>query len=128
MGFKRNMAAAAFVVLLAAPAAAQSVWTLVGSRPVSAGVDRDAIPVQDREVYSQIVLCADGGAVRLHDVSVRFSDGSSQDLGLRDKIDRGRCTDSFDLRRGRDRYVDSVAFAYDAGAGRSPARLRVMAR
>jgi hypothetical protein len=128
MALMRKMTAAALVLLVAAPAAAQSVWNRVGSRPISDSVDRDAIPVQDGEVYSQIVLCSDGAPLRLNDVTVRFRDGGSQDLAVRDKIERGGCTDSYDLRAPNDRHIDSVAFTYQATSGGRPARVRLMAR
>ena len=115
-------------VMLAAPVAAQSGWTELGSRDVSDRVDRDTIAVRGRQLYSQIALCAQQAPVRFFDLAVRYRSGRIQNIPVRALVRRGDCTRYLDLR-GRNRDVAVVDFTYEAASlGRQRARVRLFAR
>ena len=116
------------VMVVAAPAVAQSVWVPIGSRDVTDRVDRDSIDVAGHGQFDQVRLCTNGSAIRFHDVDVRFRNGASQDLAVRSLVPRGACTEAFDLR-GRERDIQTVAFTYEAASlGRRNGRVRLYAR
>jgi hypothetical protein len=65
--------------------------------------------------------------VRFYEVVVRYRNGASQDLPVRELVGRGYCTRTYDLR-GRERNIESVAFTYEAASlRRSSARVRLYA-
>ena len=118
---------AATALIVAAPAAAQMTWVQLGSREVSDRTDRDVIRAPGGQIYNQIRLCVERAPVRFHDVDVRYRNGSSQNLSVRNVVGRGRCTAPLDLR-GRDRDIESVTFTYEAASlGHRTARVRLLA-
>ncbi len=128
MAFTRYFWTAATIGLLAVPAAAQPAWDQLGSREVNDRVDRDAIAAYGRQTYSEVRLCVERAPVRFYDVVVRFRNGQSQQLPVRELVGRGHCSEPLDLR-GRERNIAQVAFTYEAASlGRRSARVRLLAR
>ena len=127
MTMTRRFWMAATALTVAAPAAAQLTWVELGSREVSDRVERDVIHAEGGQIYNQIRLCVDRAPVRFHDVDVRYSNGATQSLSVRDLVARGRCTAPLDLR-GRNRDIESVTFTYEAASlRRRTARVRLLA-
>lgn len=126
---RKLMLATVLAAAMAAPAIAQGGWTMVGQREVSDRVDRDTISVEGRRQFTQIKLCVDRHAVRIHDFDVRFRNGGNQDVSVRDVVAAGSCTRDVALsgRGGRD--IVNVAFTYEAASlGRERAHIRLLAR
>lgn len=116
------MAAAALAV--AAPAAAQQTWRLLGAHEVGDGAGSGTIQVAGGRRYGEVRICVRRHNVRFRDVDIRFVNGGNQAVRLRSIIARDSCTGAIVLRGGR-REIASVAFTYDA-AGR--AQMGVYAR
>ena len=118
---------AAAILTVAAPIAAQGTWVQLGSREVSDRAERDTFRTDGGTIYNQIRLCVERAPVRFHDVDVRYRNGTSQNLSVRDVVPRGRCTAPLDLR-GRNRDIESVTFTYEAASlGHRTARVRLLA-
>lgn len=114
---------------IAAPAAAQRGWILVGEREVSDRVDRDVISVEGRRRFSQVRICVGRNRIRFYDIDVRFRNGGNQDVPVRAVIRAGGCTRNVVLRGRGGRDISSVAFTYEAASlGRERSHARVYAR
>ena len=102
-------------------------WELVAQRIVSFRSDRDTMPVVGRDRHSQVMLCVYNQAVRLSDFDVKFKNGGSQDIAVRNVIGAGQCTRAIDLN-GQKRDIKAVTLAAKAiGFGRG-ALVKVFAR
>jgi hypothetical protein len=117
---------AAFAV--AAPAAAQSGWTRLGHREVNDSVERDRIEARGGARYRQVMICVEEAPVRFASVVVRYRNGATQDVSLRELIRAGACSRDIQLR-GRDRDIEAVDFTYEAASlGRGRAKVELFAR
>lgn len=98
-----------------APALAQQGMGLIGQRAVD-GADRDSIPARGGEQYREIMICVENAPVAFQDVTVRFRNGGTQNIRLRQRIAAGRCSRVVSLS-GRDRDIQAVDFSYAPAAG-----------
>jgi hypothetical protein len=82
------------------------------------------------------MVCVYNKPVRFLDMDVRFGNGRSQDIGVRNVIGAGQCTRAIDLN-GHRRDIRSVSFTYRTAPGFhrtgnfgrfQPAYIRVYAR
>ena len=105
----------AALILLAAPAAAQTGMGLIGERAVD-GADRDTVPARGGEQYREIMICVENAPVAFQEVVVRFRSGATQNVRLRQRIAAGRCSRVVGLS-GRDRDIQAVDFTYAPAAG-----------
>jgi hypothetical protein len=85
-------------------------WELVGQRSVNFRLAHDTIPAFGRERYSQVMLCVYNQAVRISDFDVKFANGGSQDVAVRNVIGAGQCTRAIDLK-GNQRDIKAVTLA-----------------
>jgi len=111
---------AALVMLVAAPALAQTGMGLIGQRVVE-GADRDTIPARGGEPYREIMFCVEDAPVAFQEVVVRYRSGASQNIRLRQRIAAGRCSRVVGLS-GRDRDIQAVDFTYAPAAAGGGAR------
>lgn len=111
-------------------------WELVGATQVSFRTERDTIRVRGNERHRQLMVCVYNKPVRFLDMDVRFGNGRSQDIGVRNVIGAGQCTRAIDLN-GHRRNIQSVSFIYRTAPGFhrtghfgrfQPAYIRVYAR
>ncbi len=121
--------AALAALAIAAPAVAQSSgWTRLGQREVSDSVDRDTIRARGGAQYRQAMICVEQAPVRFVDVVIRYRNGGTQDVRMRDLIRAGACTRDINLR-GQSRDIEAVEFTYEAASlGRERARIELFAR
>jgi hypothetical protein len=120
--------AAAAAALLAAPAAAQETgWTTVGRASVDGGAASGSIKVRWDPSFRQGMFCTDGSAIRLGDATLRFEDGTSKVVKVRQKLGDGGCSKPIAVPRKR--QVATVDIAYDAAtlAG-GKAKVQLVAR
>ena len=122
-------AAGSLAALSAAPADAQrySNWRVVGYKTVD-GRDSDSIKLRGDTRYRQIRLCAANAPIRMRDVDVRFENGRSQDINVRQRLNAGTCTRNIDLSGNR-RDIKLISLRYEpiARGYRRPI-IRVQAR
>lgn len=112
----RTAVLAALVALAAAaPALAQTGMGLIGHRVVD-GADRDSIPARGSAQYREIMICVENAPVAFQEVVVRFRNGGTQNIRLRQRIAAGRCSRVVGLS-GRDRDIQAVDFTYAPAAG-----------
>ena len=113
--FLAAVAVGAIGIVAAAPADAQQVrwgqWRTVGYKTVSSGVDTDRIDVRGNARYRQVRLCVFNAPIHMRDFDVRFANGRSQDVNLRQRIGAGTCTRNIDLSGNR-RDIASVRLKY----------------
>jgi len=112
-----------------APLAARPAqWELVGQRTVSQRLERDTIPVVGRDRHKQIMMCVYNTPVRVQDFDVRFANGGTQDVAVRNVIGAGQCTRAIDLK-GQKRDIKSVTLAYKSmGLFKRGALVKIFAR
>ena len=123
-----QLAAALAALAIAAPAVAQSGWTRLGHREVSDSINRDTIRARGGAQYRQAMICVEQAPVRFIDVVIRYRNGGTQDVRMRELIRAGGCTRDINLR-GRSRDIDAVEFTYEAASlGRERARVELFAR
>lgn len=102
-------------------------WQLIGQRDVSPRSERDLIPAFGRARFQEVMLCVYRQPIRLADFDVKFANGGSQDVSVRNVIGAGQCTRAIDLK-GQARDIKAVSLAYKAiGFGRG-AQVKVFAR
>ena len=87
-------------------------WTLLGTRKVDFGLDRDVIPVTWRDgAFTSLKITVRGG-LNMHKCVVHFENGGTQEIPLRENF-RGRsATRTIDLN-GNKRLIEKVVFWYD---------------
>jgi hypothetical protein len=110
-------AAAAAAIAAAVPADAgryqfyhHQHWRTVGQTVVN-GYDTDTVRLPGPARFRQLRLCVSGGPIHLRDLDVRFRNGGSQDVAVRDMIQGGTCTRNIDLRGNR-RDVTAIRMKY----------------
>src|SRR5262245_5111103 len=118
----------AFLLLMGVgqAALAQRVqWVLLGQTTVDGQKDRDTIVIGRAEgAFRSIQLRVTGGPVEFHRVVVKYGNGTSEELEVRENIRAGGQTRAIDLK-GVDRVINSVDFLYGKGTWRPTARPRV---
>ena len=100
-------------------------WNKLGERWVDGTRDRDVIPVGGREgAYRRIMIVVENSALEMHDVVVRFGDGSLFSPPTRHVFAANTRSHVIDLP-GTRRNIRSVEFRYGnlPGGGRAQAEL-----
>jgi hypothetical protein len=103
---------AALAILGAAPALAQPGMGMLGRRQITSAVDRDTITVSKTEAYGTLMICADDAPVHFTEMVVRYRNGTSQNVRLRQAVQAGRCGRELALHNRRE--IASVDFTYEA--------------
>lgn len=94
-------------------------WQLIGTGEASYRVENDTFRVPGFQRFRQIMVCAYRAPVRLYDLDVRYFNGGTQDMNVRDTLQPNTCTRAIDLRGFR-RDIQSVSIDYrTAGFGRA---------
>lgn len=88
-------------------------WELIGTSQVSFRKEQDTIYARGNDKHRQIMVCVYNQPVRVTDLDVRFANGRSQDLAVRNVLNAGQCTRAIDLA-GNKRDIRSVSIAYKA--------------
>jgi hypothetical protein len=100
-------------------------WNKLGERWVDGTRDRDVIPVGARAgAYRRIMIVVENSALEMHDVVVRFEDGSAFSPPTRHVFAANTRSHVIDLPGAR-RDIRSVEFRYGnlPGGGRAQAEL-----
>lgn len=117
---------AALAGLAAAPAAAGAGWTDVGTARLEGGAGTATASLSWQTGFSELLVCADGGAVRLTGATLHLADGTTSPLRLGDRLKSGGCVP--ELRVGRGRAIAAIDFAYEAAPTGGARELSVAAR
>jgi len=100
-------------------------WILLGETTVDGQRDRDTIVIGRSEgAFRSIQLRVYGAPVEFQRVVVRYGNGTSEEVEVRDYIPAGGQTRAIDLR-GDERVISSVDFLYSKARWRQGARPRV---
>jgi len=87
-------------------------WVFLGQTTVNGERDYDRIGIGRSEGrFQSIQLRVSGGAVEFQRVVVNYSNGTSEEIEIRDRIPAGGQTRAIDLRGG-ERSINSVEFRY----------------
>lgn len=87
-------------------------WEQLGSKAVDFKADRDVITVTAREGrFDAIKLHVTGNSIEVLDVKVRFGNGESQDVQVREQLREGGETRVIDLERD-DRVIQAIELVY----------------
>ena len=100
--------------LVAAPAAAGAGWTSVGSAKLEGGAASATAKLRWQAGFKELLVCADGGAVKLGGATLRFRDGTTRALKLRTRLTDGACLPEVPV--GKSREIEAVDIAYDPGS------------
>lgn len=97
-------------------------WEKLGEKSVNYKTERDVIRAGGRGTFSKLKIHVKGNAVDFDKVIVKFANGSSQELKIRQVIQAGGETREIDLR-GNKRVIKEIVFYYKSvksyGNGRS---------
>ncbi len=100
-------------------------WSYLGQATVSGSCDHDRIGIGRNEGrFQSIQLRVTGAPVEFHRVVVNYSNGTSEEVEVRDRIPAGGQTRAIDLR-GVERAISSVDFFYGKGYWRTAVQPRV---
>jgi hypothetical protein len=100
-------------------------WSYLGQAAVSGSRDRDRIGIGRNEgKFHSIQLRVSGAPVEFHRVVVNYSNGTNEEIEVRDRIPAGGQTRAIDLRGG-DRSISSVDFFYGKANWRTGLQPRV---
>lgn len=103
-------------------------WRKLGEKQARKTLDRDEIRVRANRAYSAIRLRVFHAPVEMLNVRVRFRNGESRDIEVRQFIERGGATRIIDLP-GERRFIDSIVFWYKTPLGaKERATVQVWAR
>ena len=109
---KRAAAAAILVIVAATPLAAQSGWATIGHGSLAGETGRATIPVHGEPAYRELMLCADGHAVRIVDIVVTYADNHSQTIHDGERFAHGECGRMFGLTTRR-QAMTSIDIVFD---------------
>jgi len=88
-------------------------WTYLGEAHVDGAADHDKIKVGKSEGrFRALQLRVDFNAIEFRHVVVHYSNGTSEEVQVRQRINAGGSTRDIDLA-GRDRSIDSVEIWYE---------------
>jgi len=128
MSFRGAAALAVFVAMTAAPVAAQSGWTGVGSAPASGDSGRVAITARSDPRFRELMICVEGSAVRINEADIRFADDRRQSLRLRARLTDGACSRMYTLN-SRGKAIAAADVTYDvASLAGGTVRVQLFAR
>ena len=109
------LGASALGLAAATPAQAQryffSSWRTIGYETVDSGVDRDTIRVRGDARFRAVRVCVFNAPLRMRDLDIRYANGRSQDVQVRERIRAGTCSRTIDLAGNR-RDIRSVRLTY----------------
>lgn len=119
------MSSVLFAFTIGASAISAQNWENLGSRDVKDQVDHDTWNVgAGKGEFRKIKLTVQRRAVRFIKLKVKFENGQTQDIELRNNIPAGGTTRVIDLV-GPDRRIDKVEVWYEAQTVRRGARAQV---
>lgn len=114
---KKQITFLLFILMIcAAPfASAQRIgrWEKLGEKSVSLYTERDVIRSAHKGYFSRIKFHVKGNPVEFKKVTVKFLDGTSQNINLRKIIPAGGESREIDLR-GHKRIIKEIVFYYKA--------------
>lgn len=87
-------------------------WEMLGEKRVNYRLDRDVINVSNHDVYKQIRISVNGGALNMYRATIYFENGGTQEVDLRNNFHRGSSSRVIDLNGNR-RRIDKIIFWYD---------------
>lgn len=115
---------AVLLAFTAATASAQK-WVDLGTKEVKDRSEQDTWHVgKGKGEFSRIKLYVGNRPVRFYRMTVKFENGRTQEIELRDQIRAGGETREIDLN-GSDRYIDKVDIWYEASTVRRGRRSSV---
>lgn len=102
-----------FLMISTLFASAQRVgnWEKLGQQTVNFKTEKDVIRASHKGTFSKIRIRVDGNDVEFHKVLVRFNNGSTQEISLRNVIPAGGESRVIDLN-GNKRVIREVVFYY----------------
>jgi hypothetical protein len=117
---------AILLVLSLAPSSFARGWVYLGEAHVDGAADHDKIKVGRSEGrFRALQIRVDYAGVEFRHVVVHYSNGTSEEVQVRQKIRAGGSTRNIDLA-GRDRAIDSVELWYErANYGSRRPRVRL---
>lgn len=94
-------------------ASAQQIgrWEKLGQKEVQFRTERDAIRASHKGTFTKLKIHVKGAPVEFHKVIVKYANGSTQELKIRQVIEAGGETRILDLR-GNKRVIREVVFYY----------------
>lgn len=114
-----------FVLTIGASAVSAQGWENLGSKEVKDRSEQDTWHVGGgKGQFRKIKITVQHRAVRFYKLTVKFENGETQNIELRDTIRGGGATRNIDLV-GTDRRIDKVDVWYEAQTPRRGARSQV---
>lgn len=104
-------AALAGLALAAAPAAAQSGWGGLGEQEIGPQAASASISVDSGDPVDEIMFCVEQAPVRFRALTIRYREGTTQQIEFRDRIAAGRCGRPIQVRR-RAGAIAAIDIAY----------------
>lgn len=87
-------------------------WELLGEKAVDFRADRDVITITRQEGrFDALRLHVEGNGIEVFDVKVRFGNGETQDVQVREQLREGGQTRVIDLQRD-DRVIQAIELTY----------------
>lgn len=103
-------------------------WRMIGEKQARRSVDRDVVRVKADRAYTAIRLRVFHAPVEFLNVQVHFRNGESQEIEVRQFIERGGATRVIDLP-GNKRFIERIVFWYKTPEfARERATVQVWAR
>lgn len=87
-------------------------WVILGSRTVDYAIDRDVIPINNREIFTALKFTVKNGTLNMHKCTVHFTDGDSRIIEFSDDGNKPNEERIMDLK-GSYRTIEKVTFWYD---------------
>jgi hypothetical protein len=104
-------------------------WAYLGEAHVDGNADHDKIKVGHKEgLFRALQLRVDRGAIAFRHVVVHYSNGTNEQVQVRQRINGGGATRVIDLR-GNERSIENVEIWYErANYGSNRPRVRLYGR
>ena len=103
-------------------------WTLIGSRVVNYGIDRDVIPVRGRDAFRAIKVKVVGAGLHMYDMDIVFENGERMNVPIQFDFRESEESRVIDLP-GKIRRIRKIEFTYDTkGIRKGKARVLVFGK
>jgi len=109
---KKSFLLGSFLILFLSSFTFIHEWTLIGSRVVNFGVDRDVIAVRGRDAFRAIKIKVVDAGLHMYDMDVVFENGEKMNVPIQFNFREGEESRVIDFP-GKMRRIKKIEFTYD---------------
>lgn len=125
---KKSVLPGLFILLFLSSFTIVREWTLIGSRVVNYGLDRDVITVRGRDAFRAIKIKVVDAGLHMYDMDIVFENGERMNVPVQFNFHEGEESRVIDFP-GKIRRIRKIEFTYDTkGVRKGKAKVMVFGK